>query len=242
MSTGPLDRYFAVMAANGRNPGNLRFELATTFDGIAFENRSVLDIGAGIGVTSLFAASAGATRVVSLEPEGDGSEIGNRDTFEAARARLELEQVILRPETIQEFEPAREQFDVLISRASINHMDETACVRLRDDADARKLYLEIFTKLAAFCAPGADLVVKDAMPHNLFGRLGLKNPLMPTLEWEKHQTPELWIDLLAQVGFREPRVRWTTLNTLRGPGQKLFGNRFFSYLTLSTFVLTMRHP
>ena len=71
------------------------------------------------------------------------------------------------------------------------------------------------TKLAALCAPGAYLVVKEAMPHNLFGRLGLKNPLMPTLEWEKHQTPELWIELLAQVGFREPRVRWTTLNTLR---------------------------
>jgi SAM-dependent methyltransferase len=230
------------MAANGRNPGNLRFELETMFDGIVFENRSVLDIGAGIGVASLFAASAGATRVVGLEPEGDGGEIGTRDTFEAARKRLELEQVILRPETIQDFDPAQEQFDVLISKASINHIDETACVRLRDDADARKLYVEIFTKLAALCAPGAYLVVKEAMPHNLFGRLGLKNPLMPTLEWEKHQTPELWIELLAQVGFREPRVRWTTLNTLRAPGQRLFGNRFFSYLTLSTFVLTMRHP
>jgi hypothetical protein len=64
--------------------------------------------------------------------------------------------------------------------------------------------------------------------------------MMPTLEWHKHQPPEVWAELLSKVGFAQPWIRWTTLNTLRRPGELLFGNRLVSYFTLSTFILTMR--
>src|SRR2546422_1059997 len=102
------------MAERGHRPGNLRFELETIFDGIEFAGRSVLDIGAGAGSTSLYAACAGAERVVGLEPEAAGSRAGMRTAFERARDRLGARQVVLRPETVQELDPGDERFDVLI--------------------------------------------------------------------------------------------------------------------------------
>lgn len=237
---GSLDRYFTAMAETGRNPGNLRFELSTFFRGIGFENATVLDIGAGDGYASLYAAAAGAARVVGLSPELDGSWKGAASMFERLRDDLDLKQVVVLRETIQDFEPAGELFDVLISRASINHIDEGACMRLRNDADAVERYMTVFEKLARLAAPGAAIVIKDAMPSNFFGAVGRRNPMMPTLEWHKHQPPNVWADLLSKVGFAQPSIRWTTLNTLRRPGELLFGNRLFSYFTLSTFILTMR--
>ena len=129
MAPASLELYFSVMGEVGHNPGNLRFEQKTVFDRIPLADRSVLDIGAGAGSTSLYAACAGARRVVSLEPELAGSAGGTRTVFERCRDRLGADQVTLRAETLQEFDAGDERFDVVISRASINHIDEAACIR-----------------------------------------------------------------------------------------------------------------
>jgi hypothetical protein len=73
--------------------------------------------------------------------------------------------------------------------------------------------------------PGAKLVASDISCDSLFARLPLKNPLEPTIEWEKHQTPEKWAALLEDAGFRDPWIRWNSLNTLRRPGRIVLGNR-----------------
>jgi len=94
-------------------------------------------------------------------------------------------------------------------------------------------------------APGAHLIVTDCDRRNVFARIGARNPLCPTIEWEKHQSPFLWSKLLGDVGFEAPRVRWAALNTLRGPGQLLLGHRLGSYMLTSAFLLRMRrsaHP
>jgi SAM-dependent methyltransferase len=237
---GVLGHYFSVMEQEGRNPGNLRFEMQKLFGGLNLKGRSVLEIGAGEGDVSLYAACAGATRVVALEPEAAGSHGGVRTTFERLRDRLGVGQVALRAETLQGFEPADGRFDVLISKASINHLDEERCATLHRDPDARRAYHEILSKLGRVANHDAHLVVEDCSRHNLLGSLGLRNPLAPTIEWEKHQSPQLWAALLEEVGFRAPRIRWTTFNTLRRPGQLLLGNRVAAYLTTSTFCLTMQ--
>jgi hypothetical protein len=128
---------------------------------------------------------------------------------------------------------------VFFMHASINHLDEPATMRLHTDEAARQTYRELFAKLAGMGADGAKLVASDVSRHNLFARLPVRNPLQPTIEWEKHQPPETWIELLEEVGFAEPRVRWSTANSLRRPGRVLLGNRMAAWFTEGAFCLTM---
>jgi SAM-dependent methyltransferase len=224
----------------GHDPGNLRFLLETTFEGIGFADRSVLDITAGDGTASFYAACAGAAKVVSVEPEGAGSGSGAGQRFTRLRELLACQQVELRPETLLDLDPGGEQFDVLISMASINHIDEDACVRLQDDPEAQETYLRILSKLADLAAPGADLMVSDVSRYNLFAQLGIRNSIAPKIEWHKHQSPKLWVELLERVGFCNPRIRWKSFNILRRPGRVLFGNRVAAYCSNSAFWLSMK--
>ena len=223
--------------------GNLRFELARRFGDIDLRGMALLDIGAGGGEVSLFAACAGARRVVALEPEAAGSSTGMRERFERLSRLLGVERRIeLVPVTFQAYEPGDDRFDVLSLIASVNHLDEEACIRLHRDEDARERYRAIFAKLKRLAAPGARLVVSDCSPQNLFADLGLKNPIARTIEWHKHQPPQLWAELLSEQGFARPMVRWGSFNSLREPGRLLLGNRIASYLLTSDFCLTMESP
>jgi SAM-dependent methyltransferase len=233
------DRFLTAAEALDHRPGNLTFQNEFLFDGVDFGDALVLDIGAGDGASSFYAACAGARSVVSLEPEAAGSSSGMISSFGDARDRIGADNVELRAETLQDFDPGDCRFDVLISIASINHLDEDACIRLQEDEGARRTYLETFAKLADMASDGAKLVVADCARRNALGDLGIRNPIVPTIEWQKHQQPRFWAGLLEQEGFRNPRIRWSTLNTLRRPGRMLLGNRVAAYLTTSGFCMTM---
>ncbi len=223
----------------GLRPGNVRYYMSWVFRDVELAGRTVLDVGAGNGRFSFYAACVGASKVVSLEPGAHGSRGGVVDRFRDIASHLDLDQVTLVPQRLQDFEPGEEAFDVVLLIAAINHLDEDACIKLHYDRDARSTYGVLFRKLAALANPGAKLVVMDAGRQNLFARLGMKNPLAPTVEWHKHQQPELWTQLLEEAGFRSPIIRWPTFNTLRSPGSVLLGNKLAAYCLQSTFCLTM---
>jgi SAM-dependent methyltransferase len=236
-----VDNYFQLMAERGRSPGNLRFYISYLFRDVDLRGKTILDVGAGDGRYSLYAASAGAASVVSLEPETAGSRRGTGEAFMKAAEHLQLDQVQLVPERLQDYEPGDTTFDVQLLHSSINHLDEDACTRLHNDSRARNVYLGILRKLAATAAPGAKLIAVDCSRRNLFAHFG-RNPLAPSIEWEKHQPPELWARLLEEVGFRNPKIRWNSFNTLRSMGRLLLGNRIASYCLTSSFCLSMeRH-
>jgi SAM-dependent methyltransferase len=236
-----IERYLSVVKAEWpeRNVGNLRYYLEYLFEGVPLTGRRVLDVGAGDGVYSFYAAAAGAERVTALEPEDAGSTAGVTRRFSRLGEALGLSSVELRTETFQDFDPGQDRYDVLFLHAVINHLDESATMAIGRDEAAREAYRSLFSKLAAMGAPGAKLVASDAARSNLFGRLGLRNPLQPTIEWEKHQQPETWARLLEDAGFSDPRIRWNSLNTLRRPGRLVLGNRIAAWVLDSTLCLTM---
>ena len=244
MSIKPnLEGYFSAVIKEGLYPnrGNLQFHLKTLFEDIVLENRRVLDIGSGSGLHSFYAACMGAKEVVCLEPETEGSRSGMGAKFRKLGGILERDQVKFEPVTFQAFEPAGKQFDIILLHNSINHLDETACIDLLNDEASKAIYLNMFSKLSALSSSGAKLIVCDCSRYNFFALLRVRNLFAPTIEWHKHQAPEVWVDLLSQVGFVNPRVRWTSFNTLRSPGRVLVGNKLLSYFLRSDFRFTMEN-
>ena len=245
MSTKPnLERYFSAVIEEGLYPnrGNLQFHLKTLFKDIAFENRRVLDIGGGSGLHSFYMACMGAKEVLCLEPETEGSRSGMGAKFRKLGGILGCDQVKFEPVAFQAFDPGGKQFDIILLHNSINHLDETACINLLNSEASQAIYLDIFSKLSSLASSGAKLIVCDCSRYNLFALLRIKNPFAPTIEWHKHQAPEVWVDLLSQFGFANPRVRWTSFNTLRSPGRVLLGNKLLSYFLRSDFCFTMEKP
>jgi SAM-dependent methyltransferase len=232
--------YFRVVSAEWpqARQGNLDFYLSYLFEGVPLEGARVLDIGAGDGIYSLYAVAAGARELVALEPEAAGSGSGVRDRFERAAARLGGE-VDLRAERLEDYDPGGEGFDVVLSHSSINHLDEPACIALHRSEAARGAYRRLLARIASMTEPGGTLLVFDAQRSNMFSRLPVRHPIARSIEWEKHQPPEVWADLLREVGFERERVTWHSFNTLRTPGRRLLGNRLASWFLGTGFRLRM---
>jgi SAM-dependent methyltransferase len=236
-----LDRYFSVMVSHRlyTRERNLRNHVKVVFNQFEFRQKRVLEIGGGSGLLSFYAASGGAAEVVCLEPETAGSTSGSNLSFEKVKAHLGLANVFLEKVTLQEFKPGNKKFDLIVLHNSINHLDEKACIQLSRDEAARNTYRAIFQQLRVLANRGAALIVSDCSRHNLFPLLRLRNPFAPSIEWHKHQAPEVWADLLAEQGFEQPSIRWTSYNSLGSLGRLLFGNKFISFFWVSHFRLEM---
>ena len=164
----PLDAYYATMESElGRNPGNLRRITRRPSTGSSSPvDRSSTSRGCRNrqrrrrmhGRVTRGGARAGSRRI---SPRQSARSSAGQDALELPPGRA-------RAETLQEFEPAGERFDLLTSMASINHLNEVACIRLNEDKSARDTSLEIFTKLAELAKPGATLIAAaDGPPQPL---------------------------------------------------------------------------
>lgn len=210
------------------------------FGDIRFRGRAVLDIGGGSGTCTFIAALLGATSVVCLEPENHGSTSGFQDGFVDLARSIHTDNTELRTDTFQEFEAPEQSYDVLILHNSINHLDEPACIDLLRSHDARQKFESYFEKLFRLARLGADLVIADCSSKNLFPMIGIPHPLAKSIEWEKHQPPEVWAEMLQNAGFSDPIIRWTAYASLGRLGEIALGNRLGAFLTTGHFVLRMK--
>ncbi|GBC93409.1 hypothetical protein HRbin15_01900 [bacterium HR15] len=211
------------------------------FPDIDLKNKRFLDIGGGSGTYSFYAACRGAREIVCLEPEAAGSSAGMRIAFQNRAMQLNLSNVVLLPKKFQEYEPEG-TFEVLFCHNAINHLDEEATTCLHKDPQAQQVYQAIFQKLFRLCSPGGYLIIADASRHSLYGWLGIKSPLTPTIEWHKHQPPEVWEKLASQAGFRRVVLRWRSPASLGRIGQLLIGNRLINFFLWAHFCLTLQKP
>jgi len=217
----------------------LKFHLNFLFKEIDFKGKNVLDIGGGIGIHSFYAACMGAKRVINLEPELAGSSTELKEKFNSINSELALNNVSFVQETFQEYKPS-DIFDIVILHNSINHLNEDMCIKLKEDKTAQEEYKKYFHKLFQMTNLGAKLIICDCSNKNFFNLVGLENPFASTIEWEKHQSPEVWAKLLEECGFRKEKIRWSSQNRLGVVGNLLMGNRFISYFIASHFCLWMK--
>ena len=234
------DFFPLVAAAYGGNPGKWKFYFDYIFDSVSLVDKTVLDVGGGIGSFSYYAACMGARKVVCLEPglEGGGCkmlELGR----EFSSQFLHIKNVAYERTTFQQFDPKGEKFDVILLHNSINHLDEKSCMLLHREEKARRIYSVLFNKMSMLVNLSGKLIVSDCSRHNFFATVGIRNPFAPDIEWEKHQPPTLWASLLSQWGFGNPIIQWSAPSRLGSWGRHLLGNSLFAYLYTSHFCLTM---
>lgn len=211
--------------------------LLSDFD---FENKRVLEIGSGSGQLTFYVASQGASEVICLEPEADGSKNIRTSIFTRIQKRLGYQEIVkLEPMTIQDFSCKNNLFDIIILHNSINHLDENACINLLRGEEYYKIYQSIFSKIFSMAKNDSKILIHDCSRENFFKYIKLSNPFAKTIEWNKHQKPETWIHLLRSVGFNKPKIRWTPVSRLFSLGKKLTGNRLVAFFIGSYFSLIM---
>ncbi len=236
--------YYNLMAENGyySKPERLKFYLEKQlFKGIDFKNKSIIDIGGGNGLFGYYAAINGASKVVVMEPEFNGSSAGMIREFGDINKLLgNLGNITHTTKILEDYERANNQFDYILMHNSINHIDEEACIVLRDDNEAQQKYLKFFKLLEEISNAGTVLLVHDCTSKNFFNDLGMKSPFAKSIEWEKHQHPKVWAKYLEEAGFTTQSIQWTTFNALKAFGRIIMGNRFISYFTHSAFLLKMK--
>lgn len=219
---------------------NLKFKLNYLFSGVDFQSKRMLEIGGGIGLFSIYGACMGASEVVCLEPEADGSGSNLRNKFDSImlgfvnQAKIEF-----LSKTFQEYESEGKKFDIILLHNSINHLNEEACITLKYDNNARIKYLEYFKKLYYLSNLGAKIIIHDCSRYNFFPLLKIKHPIHSNIEWNKHQSPNTWASLLLESGFTNPLIRWTSYNPLRTIGKILLGNKIAAFFLSSQFCLTI---
>ena len=233
-----FDEYFAIAQRLGGYCGKkvrLKFYLHYLFQDMSFDGRSMLDIGGGFGLFSLYGACMGAKPVICLEPELAGSSQGAQHKLRQLCDSLPAQiNITAKPVTFEQFEPGNQTFDIILLHNTINHLDEEACINLRHSDAARKRYYTIFQKLSELAAPGGKLIIADCSRHNFWHQINLRSPLAPTIEWHKHQSPDYWSRLLRGFGFVNPQIRWLSPSIAPTSIGKLL-----AYLTTSHFCLVM---
>ncbi len=216
---------------------NLKFKLKNIFKNINFKDKTVLDIGGGVGVYSFYAAEKGAQEVILLEPELEGSSRGFNENFKHLKNKLKDTKVTLERKTFQDFEASGKKFNIILLYNSINHLNEEACMELRTSEKARTVYAKLFNKLYNISQDKAKLIICDCSNYNFFQLLHIRNPFTPNIEWEKHQPPEFWAQLLQEHGYINPKINWSAFPPFRSIGKLFFANKIGMYFTASHFCL-----
>ena len=246
MSRGPDDRLavfkrLSTTVASYASPARAIFRHQQIYKGIDLQGKTVLDIGAGRGMASAFAIAHGAKHVVALEPEAAGATEGYSADILRVQEELKAPNFEVRAQPVQDYDSAGRTFDIVLMYQSVNHLDEPMCMALRQSEEARGVYRGIFRLIAGMMNPDARLIMVDASRCNFWPMIGLKNPIVPRIEWEKHQTPRTWVRLLVPLGFVKERVSWHTYHALRHFGP-VFANRVVSFVLESVFRLVLRYP
>ncbi len=237
-----LVRYYSLASglANAGSAKSLRWESDFLFGDVDVSAYGFLDIGGGIGLGTFYAACAGATEAVCLEPEAEGSTQGVRKRFAQIAEALGVKNARILDSTFQAFEAEPRTFGTIFLNASVNHLDEPACIEILKSEEARRTYVELFRRMAELTRDGGMIIMSDVSRHNIFPSLGLIHPTMRTIEWHKHQSPRTWADLLRAAGYDDIKITWHTRRRLGAVGRVLLGNPIGAFMTRSRFRILAR--
>jgi len=241
MKTKLLQVAHALVEANAfRNTQRFLSTFRTVFKDTNLEGKAVLDIGCGPGGMTFGAAAMGARLAVGLEPEMEGSTLGFIKTGKQLAKNFGFNNVILKSCTLDAYDFAEGPFDVIVMYNVVNHLNEEACINIHKSNEARDCFKSYFSlllsQLLSQLTQNGVLIAADCARNNFWGDIGVRNPVAKTIEWEKHQNPSVWANLLKSVGFQSVEYWWNPPYKIRFLGS-IVKNKPVAYLTNSHFIL-----
>jgi len=156
-------------------------------------------------------ASTGTFEAVELR-DGDKKRYLGKGVLKAVQ---NINEVILKKLKNKKFElshVAQEEIDNILidldgteskSKLGANATLGVSLAMARAISNARDEYLAIFRKIRNLMMPDGIVIITDCSNRNFFFDLKLYNPMAPTIDWDKHQFPTLWKELLYQSGFKK---------------------------------------
>jgi len=202
-----------------RNPPAFAHTLANMFKGIDFTNKRVLEIGSGRGLLAIYMGMRGA-RVLSMEPEMVGATSGVIAQQEARLEALGMRNVEVVNADFNTWDPGDRTFDVIVSRASINHL--YASVHHADHhKETYDAYLQVARRVRDMLVPGGIFVATDACRYAFFSGLrplGIRRPWRlkrSSVDWRHHQNPGTWKKIFREAGFSDTQVAYPVSYRLR---------------------------
>lgn len=240
-----LESKFAKILAEDRHDKPIAYDHAMRhiFKGIPIGGKSALDIGSGRGLTSCWLALKGASRVVSMEPEMEGSRSGAVQLQRERKAFLDLSNLEIITTDFQNFNTS-EKFDIVVSNASINHLQESDKHALYDTATFNA-FVQIATKMRQLTLPDGVVVVTDASRFGFFSlarSLGLPRKYClygKSINYKIHQNAVVWKKIFVEAGFRNIEISYPVPFGLRNLGV-LAVNRVANFFLHGSFILRAR--
>lgn len=234
--------YLAMLARDGHHnvPGFLHAN-AEMLRGLDLAGKRVLEIGSGRGLIAILIGLQGAARVVSMEPELVGATSGVIADQRARIAQLALTNVEVVAADFNTWDSAGETFDIIVSRASINHLyaSEHHALRHRDTYDN---YLRVARHIHGLLAPGGVFIATDACRYGFFSlarRFGIRRPWKWSksgVDWRHHQNPGTWRRIFLGAGFSRVGIRYPVPYPLRHLSS-LVDSMIANFFLKGTFVL-----
>jgi len=212
--------YIAMLERDGHdNPPAFAHALADMFRGIDFTGKRVLEIGSGRGLLAIYMGMRGA-QVLSMEPEMVGATSGVIAQQQARLAALGMRNVEVVNADFNTWEAGDRRFDVIVSRASINHL--YASVHHADHhKETYDAYLRVARRVRGMLAPKGVFVATDASRYAFFSalrRFGVRRPWRlrrSSIDWRHHQNAGTWMKIFREAGFTTVQVAYPVPYRLR---------------------------
>jgi ubiquinone/menaquinone biosynthesis C-methylase UbiE len=229
----------ASLAGLKRHGGINQYFRNQIFFRVEIKDKKVADIGGGNGLASFWCVlEGGCSEAVIIDTLDAGSNQKMFDQYNKMKHESAITNKIrFFNGSIQELSPSNQLFDVVLMHNSINHISEAMTPKLRVSGEAKDYFRKQFREIYNFLSPSGRFIVADCSRRNFFGDLGIKNPIAPSINWEVHQTPDVWKELIESSGFKHLRTTWTTRREFGALGYSLFGNKLCSYFLASHFCL-----
>ena len=219
-------------------------EAAHLFEGVPLEGRTLLEIGSGKGLMTMYAAMRGASHVVSMEPEMIGSRSGMISLQEQRLAELGIQSVEFLPADFNSWDPQGRTFDIVMCRAAINHLHASDQHALHH-APTYQGYLEVVRRMLRVTAPGGTVLITDACRYAFFTatrNFGIRRPWDRSktgIDWRHHQNPQTWARIFREAGFSTVDVRYPLPYRLR-QYRALVDTAAANFFLLGSFILRAR--